>query len=71
MILSGMSWTFAEWIEAKQYIKLIGTYSDHIALPELNRMHLFDGIADLINKNYGGSITKYYETALAFRRKKA
>ena len=56
---------------AEQYIKLIGTYSDHIALPEFNRTHLFDGIADLINKNYGGSITKHYETALAFRRKKA
>lgn len=55
---------------ADQYIKLIGTYSDHIALPEFNRMHLFDGIADLINKNYGGAITKHYETALAFRRKK-
>ena len=56
---------------AEQYIKLIGTYSDHIALPEFNRTHLFDGIADLINKNYRGSITKHYETALAFRRKKA
>ena len=56
---------------AERYIKLIGTYSDHIALPEFNRTHLFDGIADLINKNYGGSITKHYETALAFRRKKA
>ncbi len=55
---------------AEQYIKLIGTYSDHIALPEFNRTHLFDGIADLIDKNYGGSITKHYETALAFRRKK-
>ena len=55
---------------AEQYIKLIGTYSDHIALPEFNRMYLFGGIAELINKNYGGSITKHYETALAFRRKK-
>ena len=56
---------------AEQYIKLIGTYSDHIALPEFNRTLLFDGIADLINRNYGGSIIKHYETALAFRRKKA
>ena len=63
------SWT-ANY-SAEEYIKLIGTYSDHIALPELNRTHLFEGIADLINKNYGGLITKYYEAALAFRRKKA
>ena len=56
---------------AEEYIKLLGTYSDHIALPEYNRTLLFDGIADLIGRNYGGSITKHYETALAFRRKKA
>ena len=55
---------------AEEYIKLLGTYSGHIALPETNQMCLFEGISNLIDKRYGGSITKNYQAVLDFRKKK-
>ena len=54
---------------AEDYIRLLGTYSDHIALPEDNRERLFEGISNLINTRYEGTITKYYEAVLDFRKK--
>ena len=63
-------YAWEEPYSAEQYIKLIGTYSDHIALPERNRKGLFEGIVDMINRNYSGSIIKHYQTTLSFRRKK-
>lgn len=64
------AYPWAQDYSAEQYIKLLGTYSDHIALPHLNRGLLFDGVADLINRGYGGTITKHHETTLSFRRKR-
>ena len=54
---------------SEQYVKLLGTYSDHIALPDRNRRLLLDGICDLIEKEYGGSILKHYEAVLDLRKK--
>ncbi|MEE9253583.1 MAG: class I SAM-dependent methyltransferase [Pseudomonadales bacterium] len=53
---------------ADQYIELLGTYSDHISLPRPERKALFDGIANLINTDYGGKVLKHYEAVLTFRR---
>ena len=63
------AWTAS--YSAEQYIKLIGTYSDHVALPEFNRTHLFDGIADLINKNYGGSIHQALRNCFSISQKES
>ena len=43
---------------------LLAPTSDHLAHARIqsHAPHL-TGIADLINKNYGGAITKHYETA--------
>ena len=61
-------WT--QTYSSEQYIKLLGTYSGHIALPDKNRGLLFDGIVDLIEARYGGRITKHYEAVLDLRERK-
>lgn len=55
---------------SKEYIDLLGTYSDHISLPAAERRDLFSGIKDLIDREYGGRILKHYETVLWLQRKK-
>ena len=52
---------------SEQYIKLLGTYSGHIALPDKNKRLLFEGITDLIETKYDGQITKHYKAVLDLR----
>ena len=59
-------WT--QTYSSEQYIKLLGTYSGHIALPDENRHRLFEGIVDLIETKYDGQITKHYEAVLDLRK---
>ncbi len=54
----------------RQYIDLLGTYSDHISLPEVERAALFKAIAHLIDQEYGGKVVKHYETVLRIHTKK-
>ena len=61
-------WT--QTYSTEEYIKLLNTYSDHIALPDENKRLLFEGITDLIETKYDGQITKYYEAVLDFRETK-
>ncbi len=61
-------WT--QTYSSEQYIKLLGTYSGHIALPDKNKRLLFEGIADLIETKYDGQITKHYEAVLDLRQAK-
>ena len=61
-------WT--QTYSSEQYIKLLGTYSGHIALPDKNRGLLFDGIVNLIETKYGGRITKHCEAVLDLRETK-
>ena len=61
------------WIEiysSEQYIKLLETYSGHIALSDENRNLLFEGIVNLIETKYDGQITKHYEAVLDLRKEK-
>ena len=60
-------WT--QTYSSDQYIKLLSTYSDHIALPDKNRHLLFDGIVNLIETKYDGQITKHYEAVLDLRQR--
>ena len=55
---------------SEQYIKLLGTYSGHIALPDKNKRLLFEGIANLIETKYNGRVTKHYEAVLDLRETK-
>ncbi len=53
--------------DARAYVQLLGTYSDHIALPAAEREALFGGIRTLIDNRYGGKVLKYYEAVLEMR----
>ena len=53
---------------AKEYIELLGTYSDHIAIDETIRTKFFSKIEDAIN-NHGGTITIYDTIDLQLARK--
>lgn len=54
---------------AKDYIELLGTYSDHIAIEEIIRLKFFSKIEEAINK-YGGTITIYDTIDLQLARKR-
>lgn len=60
-------WT--ETYSSERYIKLLNTYSDHIALPDKNKRLLYEGIANLIETKYDGQITKHYAAVLDLRKK--
>jgi SAM-dependent methyltransferase len=64
------SYRWAAEYSAKEYIDLLGTYSDHISLREVERDNLFAAIEDLIHREYGGSVRKHYETVLRIRGKR-
>lgn len=53
---------------AKEYITLLGTYSDHIAIEETIRMEFFLKIEEAINR-HGGEITIYDTIDLQLARK--
>ena len=53
---------------AKEYIMLLGTYSDHIAIEEAIRNEFFSKIEDAINK-HGGEITIYDTIDLQLAKK--
>lgn len=54
---------------AKEYIELLGTYSDHIAIEETIRSQFFAKIEEAINR-HGGIITIYDTMDLQLARKK-
>ena len=53
---------------AKEYIELLGTYSDHIAIEESIRTEFFSKIEETINQ-YGGYFTLYDTIDLQLARK--
>ena len=52
-------------------MRLINTYSNHLALPTDNRKALYHGIADLIERRYGGKLGKEYLAVLNIAQTKA
>lgn len=55
--------------ETKAYLGLLNTYSDHLRLPEQQRLGLFEAIAKLIEQR-GGRIEKPYLAVLYLARRK-
>jgi SAM-dependent methyltransferase len=49
--------------DARQYLGLLNTYSDHLALPEATRASLFEGVAQVIER-HGGTIERPYVAVL-------
>ena len=61
------------WSQAyssEEYIQLLQTYSDHIMLPDSERQALFEGIVDLLDREFGGSFVKHYKAVLNLRKLK-
>jgi SAM-dependent methyltransferase len=56
---------------AEQYLDLLRTYSNHIAMLPEDRARLFQCIAELIDTRFGGSIVKQYMTELVVAKKPA
>jgi SAM-dependent methyltransferase len=56
--------------DAADYIRLVNTYSDYRSLDRAVRKRLYQGIADLIDTRFGGSITKNYLTVLYVAHRK-
>jgi ubiquinone/menaquinone biosynthesis C-methylase UbiE len=54
-----------------EYIRLLNTYSNHLALPEEQRRALYHAIADLIDTRFAGKVEKPYLTELFLGRKPA
>ena len=54
--------------DARSYARLIGTYSDHLALPDDARARLLDGMTALIDGRFGGRIRQHYSTDLYVAR---
>ena len=63
---------FYDWekqFSADDYVRHLGTFSDHISLPEAQREELFRELRALINGKYNGSVTKCYKSELVMYAK--
>jgi hypothetical protein len=56
--------------DAEGYLRVLSTYSGHMALDPTSRERLFGGIRDLIERKHGGRIVKGYATTLYLARRK-
>ncbi|MGW1184080.1 class I SAM-dependent methyltransferase [Streptomyces drozdowiczii] len=54
---------------ASEYLDVLRTYSGHRALPDTARRGLLDAIAELIDGQYGGRVTKRYLVELGVSRR--
>ncbi len=61
---------WSNYYTAEEYIRLLSTYSGHIALPDDKRKALFDDIDKFINTRYDGKVLKHYEAILDVRKKR-
>lgn len=57
-------------LDAQAYTKLLGTHSDHRALPDERREGLFRAIRELIDREYGGEVERPYRTELIVARRR-
>lgn len=60
-------WT--EWYDTGRYIKLLQTFSEHIALPEKERASLLREVAALIDSGFGGRLVKHQVAVLQLARR--
>jgi SAM-dependent methyltransferase len=56
--------------DAEGYLRVLSTYSGHLALDPTSRERLFGGIRNLIEREHGGRIVKGYATTLYLARRK-
>jgi hypothetical protein len=56
--------------DTETYIKLLQTFSDHIALPAPTRHALLTDIAALIDEEFGGRVVKHVVSVLQLVRRR-
>jgi hypothetical protein len=56
--------------DTEAYLRLLNTYSDHRKLENSRKLCLFGRIGELIEKHYGGVVTRPYLTVLYLAKKK-
>jgi SAM-dependent methyltransferase len=56
---------------AGEYVRMLSTHSDHRMLPEPQRRRLFEGLEQLVEERFGGSVSNDYATILHIARKKS
>ena len=49
---------------SSEYLKLLETYSDHISLEENRKIELYEGIKEIIDNDYDGTIVRPYLSVL-------
>jgi SAM-dependent methyltransferase len=49
--------------DTRQYLGLLNTYSDHLRMNETQRAHLFEGVAEVVER-HGGVVDKPYQAVL-------
>jgi 2-polyprenyl-3-methyl-5-hydroxy-6-metoxy-1,4-benzoquinol methylase len=59
-----------EEYNADEYINLLSTYSDHIALGSIKNDQLLNELSELINTKYNGKVRKNYMMVLEIGRKR-
>ena len=64
------SYLWEQAYDARGYLRVLDTYSGHIALAERSRARLYDGISRLIRDGYDGRIVKGYQASLYVARKR-
>jgi len=63
-----LRWNWSRQDDAESYLALIGTYSDHLTLPAVERHQLFEALRAVVNDSFGGSIRRAFETVLYLAR---
>ena len=64
------SWLVDIPSDREHYLSLISTYSTMLRLPDDNRQALFACIGDLMDREFGGQITKRYRYDLVVRMRR-
>lgn len=55
---------------SQEYVDLLATYSPHLALPKDKRADFLQEIKELIDKDFGGRMSKHYGMTLTLARKR-
>lgn len=58
------SWRWRRQFSAEEYVQLLDTYSDHLAMPADQRARLYDSLRELVDDSFGGVVIREYLTVL-------
>jgi SAM-dependent methyltransferase len=65
-----LRYSWVEDYDTERYLKVMQTFSNHIALPDDVRAALLADVAALIDRDFKGSVTKHWQSVLELARKR-